>query len=98
MDTQIIVLETVSKQRKFKKPYRNISNVLQFHHKHSIEKVHHSSQHEERNIQEQHFNLEQESQSPSNNTTKPYSKNDSQSEKAHNKSREVETIIHWKPK
>ena len=85
MDTQTIVLETISKQNQFKRPDKNLSNVLQHHHKNYIEKVHHTSQHEKRNIQEQHFNLEQKPQSPSKNTTKQHSKNNRQPEKTHNK-------------
>ena len=69
MYPQTVVVETISKQNQFKKPDKNISNVLQHHHKNSIKKVHHTSQHEQRNIQKQRFNLEQEAQSPSNSTT-----------------------------
>ena len=63
-----MVLETTSKQNQFKKPDKNLSNVLQ-HHKNSIQKVPHTSQHTQRNVQE-HFNLEQKLNSPSNSTTK----------------------------
>lgn len=40
-----------------------------------MKKIHHTSQQEKSNIQEEHFHLEQEPQSPSNSTTKQYSKN-----------------------
>ena len=60
MDTQIMVPETISKQNQFKKPDKNLSNFLQHQHKNYIEKVRHTSQHE------QHFNLEQKPQTPSN--------------------------------
>ena len=63
MDTQTMVLETISKQNQIKGPDENLSNVLQHHHKNYIEKVHHTSQYEQRYIQEQHFNLEQKPQS-----------------------------------
>ena len=62
MDTQTIVLETISKQNQFKRPDKNLSNVLQHHHKSYIEKVHDTSQYEQRTIQEQHSNLEQKPQ------------------------------------
>ena len=83
MDTQTMVLETISKQNLFKKPDKNLSNVLQHQHKSCIKKVHHTSQHE------QHFNLEQKPQTPSNSATKQHSKSNSQSEKAHNKTQEI---------
>ena len=83
MDTQTMVFETISKQNQFKKPDKSLSNVLQHQHKNCIEKVHHTSQHE------QHFNLKQKLQTPSNSATKQPSKNNSQSEKAHNKTQEV---------
>ena len=66
------------------KPDKNLSNFLQHQHKNFIEKVHYTSQHE------QHFNLEQKPQTPSNSATKQHSKSNSQSEKAHNKTQEVE--------
>ena len=75
MDTQTMVLETISKQNQFKRPDENLSDVLQDHHNNYIKKVHHTSQHEQRNIQEQYFNLEQKPQSPSNSTTKQHLKN-----------------------
>ena len=53
MDTQTMVLETISKQNQFKRPDENLSDVLQDHHNNYIKKVHHTSQHEQRNIQEQ---------------------------------------------
>ena len=62
MDTPAMVLETISKQNQFKKPDRNLNNVLQHHHENYIEKVDHASQHEQRNIQEQLFNLDQKPQ------------------------------------
>ena len=73
------ILETIPKQNQCKKLYKNLINVLQYHHENSIEKVHHTSQHEQRNIQEQYFNLKQKPQSPSNSSTKQHSKNNSQS-------------------
>ena len=76
MNTQTMVLETISKQNQFKKPDKNLSHVLQHQHKNYIEKVHHTWQHE------QHFNLEQKAQTPSNSATKQHSKSNSQSEKA----------------
>ena len=88
MDIQTMVLETISKQNQFKRPVENLSNVLQHHHKNYIQKVHHTSQHEQQNIQE-HFNLEQKPQSPSNSTTKQHLKNNHQSEKTHNKTQEI---------
>ena len=89
MDAQTMVLETISKQNQFKRPDKNLSNVLMHHHNNYIEKVHHTSQHEQRSIQEQHFNLEQKPQSPSNSTMKEHSKNNCQSEKTHNKTQKV---------
>ena len=53
-----MVIETISKQNQFKKPDKNLSNVLQHQHKNSIEKVHNASQNEQQNIHEQQFNLE----------------------------------------
>ena len=50
MDIQTMVLETISKQNQFKTPDKNLGNVLQHHHKSYVEKVHHTSQHEQRNI------------------------------------------------
>ena len=50
MDIQTMVLETISKQNQFKTPDKNLGNVLQHHHKIYVEKVHHASQHEQRNI------------------------------------------------
>ena len=82
-DTQTTVLETISKQNQFKKPDKNLSNVLQHQHKNCIEKVHHTSQNE------QHFNLEQKPQTPLNSATKQHSKSNSQSEKEHNKTQEL---------
>ena len=67
--------------------YKSI--ILQHHHKNYIKKVHHTSKHEQRHIQEQHFNLEQTPQSPSKSTTKQHSKNNRQSEKTHNKTQEI---------
>ena len=58
IDNQTMVIETISKQNQFKKPDKNLSNVLQHQHKNSIEKVHNTSQNEQQNIQEQQFNLE----------------------------------------
>ena len=78
MDTQTMVLETISKQNQFKRPHENLSNVLQYHQKNYIEKVNHTSQHQQQNIQEQHFNIEQKPQFPSNSTTKQHSKNNCQ--------------------
>ena len=78
-----MVVETISKQNKFKTPSENLSNVLQHHHKNYIKKVHHTSQHEKQNIQEQHFNLEQKPQFPSNSTMKQHVENNCQSEKTH---------------
>ena len=75
MDTQTMVLETISKQNQFKKEDKNLSDVPSHHHKNYMKKIHHTSQHEKPNIQEEHFHLEQEPQSPSNSTTKQYSKN-----------------------
>ena len=75
MDTRAMVLETISKQNQFKKPDKNVSNVPQQQHKNYIGKVHHTSQHE------QHFNIEQEPQTPSNSATKQHSKSNCQSEK-----------------
>ena len=46
-------------------------------------------QHEQQNIQDQHFNIEQKPQSLSNSTTKEHSKSNYQSEKTHNKTQEV---------
>ena len=89
METQTMVFETISKQNKFKKPDKNLSNVLQHHNKSSMEKVHHASQHEQKNIQEQHFNLEQKPQLPSNCTRKQHLKNNLQSEKTHKKTQKV---------
>ena len=83
MSTQTMVLETISKQNQSKKPDKNISNVLQHQHKNCIEKVHHTSQHE------QHFNLKEKLQTSSNSATKKHSKSNSQSEKAQNKTQEV---------
>ena len=77
------------KTKPFKRPDENLSNILQHHHKNCIEKVHHTSQHEQRNIQEQHFNPEQKPQSPSSSTMKQHSKNNRQSEKTHNKTQEI---------
>ena len=82
MDTQTMVLETISIQNQFKKPNKNLSNVLYHQHKNCIEKVHHTSQHE------QHVNLEQKPETPSNSATKQQQKSNSQSEKAHNKTQE----------
>ena len=39
MNTETMILETISKQNQFKKPDKNLSNVLQ-HHKNCIQKVH----------------------------------------------------------
>ena len=75
MDIQAMVLETISKQNQFKKPDKNVSNVPQQQHKNCIGKVHHTLQHE------QHFNIEQEPQTPSNSATKQQSKTNCQSEK-----------------
>ena len=58
IDNQTMVIETISKQNQFKKPDKNLSNVLQHQHKNSIEKVHNASQNEQQNIHEQQFNLE----------------------------------------
>ena len=58
IDNQTMVIETISKQHQFKKPDKNLSNVLQHQYKNSIEKVHNTSQNEQQNIQEQQFNLE----------------------------------------
>ena len=41
MDTQTMILETISKQNQFKKPDKYLSNFLQYQHKNYIEKVHH---------------------------------------------------------
>ena len=83
MGTQTIVLETISEQNQFKKPDKNLSNVLQHQHKNYIKNVHHTSQYE------QYFNLEQKPQMPSNSATKQHSKSNRQSEKARNKTQEV---------
>ena len=64
MDTQTMILETISKQNQFKKPDKNLSNFLHYQHKNYIKKVHHTLQHE------QYFNLEQKPQTLSNNATK----------------------------
>ena len=73
MDPQIMVFETISKQNQFKRLDENLRNVLQHHHISQVhqkkKKVHHASHHKQRNMQEQHFNLEQKPQSPSNSTT-----------------------------
>ena len=53
-----MVIETISKQNQFKKPDKNLRNVLQHQHKNSIEKVHNTSQNEQQNIHEQQLNLE----------------------------------------
>ena len=53
-----MVIETISKQNQFKKPDKNLSNVLQHQYKNSIEKVHNTSQNEQQNIHEQQLNLE----------------------------------------
>ena len=71
MGTLAIVLETISKQNQFKKPDKNLINVLQHQHKNYIKKVHHTSQYE------QHFNLKQKPQMPSNSATKQHSKSNS---------------------
>ena len=42
INTQTMVLETISKQNQFKKPDKNLSKVLQHRHENSIEKVHHT--------------------------------------------------------
>ena len=70
-----MILETISRQNQFKRSDKNVSDVLQHLHKNYIEKVHHTSQHEQGNIQEQHFDLEMKPQLPSKSTTKQQSKN-----------------------
>ena len=58
IDNQTMVIETISKQNQFKKPDKNLRNVVQYQHKNSIEKVHNTSQNEQQNIHEQQLNLE----------------------------------------
>ena len=70
-----MIRETISRQNQFKRSDKNVSNVLQHLHKNYIEKVHHTSQHEQGNIQEQHFDLEMKPHLPSKSTTKQHSKN-----------------------